>query len=144
MKKTVFAFLLGVVLTGSIAGVVAYNYNAKDVSYTPNDNNWNVNNVEDAIKDLREIQSKKTIFPPDNIIRGINSTHIDDDYSTCILAVARASSDNQIIYNGNNITPQYKYHQSDGGNTIIMHTFYNLKNGDVITYQANGVTFCWK
>lgn len=53
MKKTVFAFLLGVVLTGSIAGVVALNYNAKDVSYTPSDTNWNVNNVEDAIKDLK-------------------------------------------------------------------------------------------
>ena len=53
MKKLIIAFILGGVVFGSITGVVAYNYNAKDVSYTPSDSNWNVDNVEDAIKDLK-------------------------------------------------------------------------------------------
>ena len=52
MKKNILCFILGLIVAGSFAGVVALNYSAKDVSYTPSDNNWNVNNVEDAIGDL--------------------------------------------------------------------------------------------
>ena len=53
MKKVVFAFILGLITAGSIAGVVAFNYDAKDISYTPKDSNWNVKTVEEALKDLK-------------------------------------------------------------------------------------------
>ena len=53
MKKYIIGFVLGIIVCGSIGTVVALNYNAKNVSYTPSDENWNVNNVEDAIKDLK-------------------------------------------------------------------------------------------
>ena len=57
MKKIILGFILGLIAAGSITVVVAYNYNAKDIEYTPKDSNWNVNNVEDAIKDLKETKS---------------------------------------------------------------------------------------
>ena len=53
MKKLIIAFILGGVVFGSITGVIALSYTAKDVTYTPSDNSWNVDNVEDAIKDLK-------------------------------------------------------------------------------------------
>ena len=54
MKKFILGIVLGIVLTGSIAGVVALNYNAKEIGFTSNDSSWNVNNVEDALKDLKK------------------------------------------------------------------------------------------
>ena len=59
MKKYIIGFILGAITFGSIGTVVALNYNAKDVSYNPNDENWNVNNVEDAIKDLKDIKTNR-------------------------------------------------------------------------------------
>ena len=53
IRNPLFTFVLGAIIFSSVVGVVAYNYNAKDISYTPKDSNWNVDNVEDAIKDLK-------------------------------------------------------------------------------------------
>ena len=52
LNSKLFIFILGGIIFGSITGVVAYTINAKDVTYTPKDNNWNVKNVEEAINDL--------------------------------------------------------------------------------------------
>ena len=54
IKNPIFTFIIGLVLAGSVVGVVAYNYNAKDIKYNPSDDSWNVNNVEDAINDLKK------------------------------------------------------------------------------------------
>ena len=54
MKKYILTFILGGLFFGSIGTVVALNYNAKDIEFTPSDSSWNVNNVEDAIKDLKD------------------------------------------------------------------------------------------
>ena len=57
MKKFILGFIIGGIVLGTIGSVVAYNYNAKDIGYTPSDSNWNVNNVSDAINDLKDINS---------------------------------------------------------------------------------------
>lgn len=51
-KSNIFSFLLGAVLFSGITVVVAATILAKDVSYTPKDNTWKVDNVKDAIDDL--------------------------------------------------------------------------------------------
>lgn len=51
-KNRIFIFILGGVFFGSITGVVAYGMAADNVSYTPKDNNWNVENVDQALNDL--------------------------------------------------------------------------------------------
>ena len=51
-KKIILSFILGGIVFGTISGVVAYNYNAKDVSYEPSDSTWNVNSVEGALGSL--------------------------------------------------------------------------------------------
>lgn len=61
IKNPLFTFILGIVITSSIAGVVAMSYNAKDVGYTPSDSTWNVNNVEDAIKSLKQVEKEGRI-----------------------------------------------------------------------------------
>lgn len=65
MKKyLLIGFVLGAVIFGSITGVVAYNFSAKSVSYTPKDTNWKVDNVESAINDLKD---EKNIFDYSNV-----------------------------------------------------------------------------
>ena len=52
MKKVIIGFILGIIITLSIT-TLAYNYNAKDIEYNPNDESWDVNNVSDAIDSLK-------------------------------------------------------------------------------------------
>ena len=52
MKKYIIGFILGLIVASGV-GVVAYNYNASSIEYTPSDNTWNVNNVSDAIDWLK-------------------------------------------------------------------------------------------
>ena len=51
LHNKLFFFLLGFILTSGIT-VFAAIVNANDIKYTPNDSNWNVENVEEAINDL--------------------------------------------------------------------------------------------
>lgn len=65
IKNPIFTFIMGLFIAGSITGVAAYNYNAKQISYTPKDSNWNVNNVESAINDLKKNCTTNPSFETD-------------------------------------------------------------------------------
>ena len=54
VRSNVFSFLLGSFLFGSISLVSAYILFASDVSYAPSDDTWNVENVQDAVDELRD------------------------------------------------------------------------------------------
>ena len=45
-------FLCLALFLAFISGVIASNYLASDVAYTPSDSNWDVNNVADALDDI--------------------------------------------------------------------------------------------
>ena len=62
IKNPIFTFILGAIIFGSIGSVVAYNYNAKDIGYTPSDNTWEVNNVGDALKDLKDQKDENKTY----------------------------------------------------------------------------------
>lgn len=53
IKNNILGFILGALIFGSI-GVYAYNYKATDVKYTPEDHDWDVSNVQEAINDLKK------------------------------------------------------------------------------------------
>ena len=52
MKKYIIGFILGLITCGTVAYASNYLYKADEVSYEPTDTNWNVNNVDSAIKEL--------------------------------------------------------------------------------------------
>ena len=54
-KQLIIGFILGGILFGSI-GIVSATilYQADEVGFTPDDDNWQVNNIEDAINDLNK------------------------------------------------------------------------------------------
>jgi len=56
MKKMLLGFILGLLIWGGI--VYATSYFAKDISYQPSDETWNVSNVNEAINSLYEISQR--------------------------------------------------------------------------------------
>ncbi len=52
LKSQLFAFILGVLISSVSVAYATYAIVSYNVSYSPKDTNWNVDNVEDAIDDL--------------------------------------------------------------------------------------------
>ena len=52
MKKYIFGLITGLLIAGSAVYAANYLYKADEVSYDPKDTNWNVDNVDSAIKEL--------------------------------------------------------------------------------------------
>lgn len=62
-KKLVIGIIIGLLLTSTI-GYAAYKYQATEVGYTPENENFDVDNVSDAIKELYDkITSGPTMVP---------------------------------------------------------------------------------
>ncbi len=62
-KGKVFFFVLGV-LVSVTSTVFAYSYLAQEIGFTPTDNEWEVDNVKDAIDDLHSKENKvEDIYP---------------------------------------------------------------------------------
>ena len=62
LKNPLFSFILGSIIFGGIGTVFAYSILAEDVGYTPKDTTWEVDNVSDAIDDLRDIASNNYVY----------------------------------------------------------------------------------
>ena len=54
MKKNILWFILGGLIFGTIGVSATYVYTAKDISFLPSDENWNVSNASEAISSLKE------------------------------------------------------------------------------------------
>ena len=67
-KNRLFIFILGMVV--SLSGVVvASNYIASDISYTPSDSNWKVSNVAEAINSI-ELSKTSTNYSTEEKVVG--------------------------------------------------------------------------
>ena len=60
MKKNILFLVIGIILGLSFAVGAVYLYNAKDIEFTPNDASWNVDNMQDAINDIKGNYISKT------------------------------------------------------------------------------------
>jgi len=60
LKSRIFVFVLGIIVTSAIS-VVAANLEARTISFQPDDENWEVENVEEAINDLYTSKNSKSI-----------------------------------------------------------------------------------
>ena len=54
MKKNIIIAITFFLLGLSVAVGATILYNAKDIEYTPSDKSWNVNNMQDAINDIKD------------------------------------------------------------------------------------------
>ena len=54
MKKNILLVLIGLIAGTTITATAAYVYTARDIGYSPSDENWNVTNASDALSSLKE------------------------------------------------------------------------------------------
>ena len=54
MKKNLLILLIGIIIGTTITAGAAYVYTARDISYSPSDENWNVTNASEAISSLKD------------------------------------------------------------------------------------------
>lgn len=54
MKKNILCFILGGIIFGTIGVGATYVYTARDISFLPSDENWNVSNASEAISSLKD------------------------------------------------------------------------------------------
>ena len=62
IKNNILGFIIGVLMTSSVGVIAATLYYSNQVSYTPSDTSWNVDNVEKALNELRSssVNNKST------------------------------------------------------------------------------------
>ena len=114
IKNPVFTFILGVIITGSISGVVALSYKAKDVEFTPSDSSWNVNTVEDALKDLKVAKEHKENGTEVARITDINQSYTFENDGYVIGTLGSSNSKGGEIY-----------YVVDGNDTLVGYVPYN-------------------
>lgn len=131
MKKMFFAFILGGIIFGSIAGVVAYNYNAKDISYTPNDSSWNVDNIDAAIKDMHS-NIINLAAEKENLQNQLNS--LDTKTSSVQFTSTTASKNVELGFKPNYISCVAWV--SNNYQTIVYNKDFDIDN--VYKYPVNG------
>lgn len=54
IKNNIFGFIIGIIITSSVSVIAATLYLSNQVSYTPTDTTWNVDNVKDALDELHD------------------------------------------------------------------------------------------
>ena len=60
MKKNILFLIIGMIIMGGISAI-AYQFSAKDISYTPSNSNWKVSNVKEAIDDIKMSGTTKKV-----------------------------------------------------------------------------------
>lgn len=75
-KSRIFSFILGAVIFSGIS-VCAYSLSSNDISFTPENNNWQVSNVEEAVNDLYDksnLGDLEIIMSKGNVANGTTIT----------------------------------------------------------------------
>jgi len=71
-KQNIFFFILGLIIAGSVA-VVAVNLTASTISFEPDDDDWEVETVQEALNDL--YTEKETDFSKLELVSNNTASH---------------------------------------------------------------------
>ena len=116
LKSRFFFFILGALVMG-ISAVFAYSYMASDIGFTPDDNNWDVENVDEALESLYSdgaIALKK-------ICVYVNNTYSYDTSS-------KTSPGNKYLCNVSDNESYYFYILKEENNSVKMIMDRNYNN----------------
>ena len=128
VKTWLFGFFIGAVIFSSI-GVVAYSLSAKDISFTPNNSNWQVDNINDAINDLYKSGGGDI----EVLLQNGYSYTFTEDYSK-IIVVASYHSYFQRTYDTKNLDNYIdKWVLGGKDYAVDIYTYTNVKIGASVT-----------
>lgn len=142
MKKVLLGILIGGIVFGTIGAGAAYVYTARDINYQSSDENWNVNNVQEAISEL-----KTDVNTISNKVEGIERVYKAGE----VELVALVSDDS--FYKDSN--DKYVLSNSDTGRTLLADasTYKSLPStddcigvfdGDVVIPINNGINISYE
>ena len=83
LKNPIFTFILGAIIFGSITGVIAYNVSA-NIEFTPDDQDWEVENVQGALNDLyskKQIDVSNMTLVDRKNVKGYNANKLSSTYT---------------------------------------------------------------
>jgi len=107
-KNSLFAFILGAVIFGSITAYATYKISSSDISFIPTNESWKVDNVGSAINDLYTNQNEtivnyeKTITSQNTKISNYESTINQKDSTISNLNSQITSLKNELSNNSTN------------------------------------------
>lgn len=103
IKNPIFTFALGILICGSTA-VVASTMLARNITYTPNDNTWKVNNVEAALDSLYENKNNVVLYDKKTYDGNVTNNYTFTDKINLGLVILSADNDiNDVSYYTANI-----------------------------------------
>ena len=130
LKLVIMSSLITAIIVGSI-GVIAASLSAKDIGFTSTNEEWQVNNVEDAINDLYESDTVET------------GTFEALDYSTTITIDCGFKPSKVFLVSS--VANRYFWlmHNADYSNSIFMANNGNAsgQNYQYLTITDNGFTY---
>ena len=109
MKKNILILLVGLITGTTLTATAAYVYTARDINYQPSDENWSVNNVQEALSEL-----KSDVNNINNKVEGIERVYKAGE----VELVALVSDDS--FYKDSN--DKYVLSNSDTGRSLLANT----------------------
>ena len=113
-KQVIISFILGALIFSGITGVLAYKLGANQVSYIPEDSNWNVTDVDTALDDLYDMASYGNAQASD--IKSGKTALVNGNQVTGSLTIPNYAS----LSGTTNINP--------GGSSTTLNGYYNMSN----------------
>ena len=137
IKNNIFGFIIGIVVASSVSVIAATVYYSNQVSYTPTDTTWNVENVKDALDELRSIETELT-----------NLKNLGDATANEIVVGKTAVVNGQLVTGtleqSTGISSFNVYRASTSGNNYRdTYDISNVKNSLIVvtTFKNSYVTF---
>ena len=109
MKKNILILLVGFIAGTTLTATAAYVYTARDINYQPSDENWSVNNVQEALTEL-----KTDVNNINNKVEGIKRV-----YKTGEVELVALVSDDSFYKDSNG---KYVLSNSDTGRALLADT----------------------
>ncbi len=137
MRKTILAFILGMLVSGGI--VYAANLiDSSDVTYTPSDSESNVENVKDALDELYDSSNKSLVATRiTNWIQSSSPSYtFTENHKAAIIKVYSSSSSYTTRYNNQVLT--YTTSVTGGGIFVLEYVLIDVKQGDVVSCSLPG------
>ena len=144
IKKGILIMAMVGLLFGGATGVLAYQYSAKQVIYTPSDTTWKVGNVEEAIDSLKFNKTSDNYSTDEKVV----GTWIDNKpiYQKTVVVVKDFSTgDNSIshgIANFDSFVSVESYAILKNGSTIPIPSAHPV-TAYLITFNDIGKTNGW-
>ena len=127
MKKNLLFTLIGLIAGTTLTAGAAYVYTARDIGYTPSDENWSVTNADQALSSLKSDVNDLNQYRSD-IVESLVDKGVDVNENSSIADIKNGidnmSSNDFLIYDNHNhgaMTGYMSYTSSS--NQLILHDF---------------------